>query len=49
MADLTHADWWIRSTVKLLQTVDTTLRFTVEKVLETQHLHIENISEETLP
>jgi len=47
-SDLTHADWWIRTTKKLLQKVDTSLRFTVVKVEKTQHLTIENISEATL-
>ena len=46
--DLTHADWWVRTCTKLLQTVDTTMRFTVAKDDETQHLIIENISEATL-
>jgi len=46
--DLTHADWWIRTCTKLLQQVDTSLRFTVVKVEKTQHLVIENISETTL-
>jgi len=46
--DLTHADWWIRTCTKLLQKVDTSLRFTVVKVEKTQHLVIENISETTL-
>jgi len=46
--DLTHADWWIRTTTKLLQKVDTTLRFQILKVRQTQHLIIENISEATL-
>jgi len=46
--DLTHADWWIRTCTKLLQQVDTSLRFTVVKVEKTQHLVIENISESTL-
>jgi len=46
--DLTHADWWVRTTTKLLQKVDTTMRFTVGKVGKTQHLIIENISEATL-
>ena len=48
--DLTHTDWWIRTTVKLAQSVDSSLRFSVLKFSNnTQHLHIENISEETLP
>jgi len=46
--DLTHADWWVRTTVKLLQTVDTALRFNIIKMGETQHLIVENISEATL-
>jgi len=46
--DLTHADWWIRTCTKLLQKVDTSLRFTVVKVEKTQHLMVENISEATL-
>jgi len=47
--DLTHADWWIRTTQKLLQSVDTNLRFKIEKhPNNTQHLHVANISEETL-
>jgi hypothetical protein len=46
--DLTHADWWIRTCTKLLQKVDTSLRFTVVKVEKTQHLMVENISETTL-
>jgi len=46
--DLTHADWWIRTCTKLLQKVDTSLRFTVVKIGKTQHLVIENISESTL-
>jgi hypothetical protein len=49
LSDLTHADWWIRTTVKLLQSVDTSLRFKVLKVGKTQHLSVENVSEETLP
>jgi hypothetical protein len=48
MEDLTHADWWIRTSTKLLQKVDTALRFSVVKVEKTQHLVIENISEATL-
>jgi len=48
MEDLTHADWWIRTTTKLLQQVDTAMRFTVVKVGKTKHLVIENISEATL-
>jgi hypothetical protein len=46
--DLTHADWWIRVTVKLLQSVDTSLRFITRRVGKTQHLIVKNISEETL-
>ena len=46
--DLTHADWWIRTTVKLAQSVDSSLRFSVFKDDKGQHLIIENISEETL-
>jgi hypothetical protein len=46
--DLTHADWWVRTSTKLLQKVDTSLRFTVVKVGQTQHLMVENISEATL-
>jgi hypothetical protein len=46
--DLTHADWWIRTCTKLLQKIDTSLRFTVVKVEKTQHLMVENISEATL-
>jgi hypothetical protein len=48
LSDLTHADWWIRVAVKLLQSVDTSLRFKVVKVGKTQHLSVENISEATL-
>jgi hypothetical protein len=48
LSDLTHADWWIRVSVKLLQSVDTSLRFKVVKVGKTQHLAVENISEATL-
>ena len=48
--DLTHADWWIRTTTKLAQKVDSSLRVSVLKLTNnTQHLVIENISEETLP
>jgi hypothetical protein len=48
--DLTHADWWIRIHIKMLQKIDQSLRFSVLKFSNnTQHLHIENISEETLP
>ena len=48
--DLTHADWWIRTTAKLAQNVDSSLRISVLKFSNnTQHLIIENISEETLP
>ena len=47
--DLTHADWWIHTTQKLLQSVDTNLRFKIERRDDkTQHLHVANISEETL-
>ena len=46
--DLTHADWWIRTTVKMLQNVDNTMRFAVHRIEDTQHLHIQNISEPTL-
>jgi hypothetical protein len=34
--------------VKLLQSVDTSLRFVIRRVGKTQHLVVENISEETL-
>jgi len=48
-SDLTHADWWIRTTQKLLQSVDTNLRFKVVKHPDnTQHVHVANISEELL-
>jgi len=46
--DLTHSDWWVRTCTKLLQQVDTAMRFTVTKVGKTQHLVVENISETTL-
>jgi len=46
---LTHADWWVRTSQKLLQSVDTNLRFKVVKHPDnTQHLHVLNISEATL-
>jgi len=46
--DLTHSDWWVRTTTKLLQTVDTTMRFSVVRKEENPCLFIENISEATL-
>jgi len=47
--DLTHADWWMRSIQKLLQSVDTNLRCRiVKRPNNTQHLHVANVSEETL-
>jgi hypothetical protein len=48
--DLTHADWWIRTIVKILQQIDSALRFSISThANDTKHLHIDNISEETLP
>jgi len=46
--DLTHSDWWVRTTTKLLQAVDTSMRFTVIQKDERPCLFIENISEDTL-